>query len=180
MTSSCFQINHGRRRGCTRAVTTSSLSADPPLVLAAAPEPAPLHAAAQGLRESCTGSSESELTRLRHTLRGQLPPRAATVGARATRPRRNAPLAQPPPGPRVPPRGSLLEQLARCQASTDSLISDMQSTFKSRYDRTGMLLQLRARHFHVGDCDSQFAGTAKFFDEQVRGSQPLALSGRAH
>jgi len=68
----------------------------------------------------------------------------------------------------MPPRGTLLEQLAQCQANTDALISDMQSSFKSRYDRTGLLLQLPARHLHVGRCDSQFAGTARFFDDQVR------------
>ena len=67
----------------------------------------------------------------------------------------------------MPPRGTLLEQLAQCQANSDSLISDMQSTFKSRFDRSGLLLQLPSRHLHVGKCDSPFAGTAKFYAEEV-------------
>lgn len=95
------------------------------------------------------------------------PARSAPVPGPQSLPRRNAPLAPPPPHRRMPPRGTLLEKLAQCQANSDSLISDMQSTFKSRFDRSGLLLQVQSKHLHVGRCDSQFAGTARFMGEEL-------------
>lgn len=73
----------------------------------------------------------------------------------------------PPLAPPRPPRGSLLEQLAQCQANSASLISEMNSTFKSRRDRSGMLLSLTTRSLRVGTCAHRFAGTARFFDTHV-------------
>jgi hypothetical protein len=73
-------------------------------------------------------------------------------------------LAQPKGGK---PLGSLLEQLAQCQANSASLISEMNSTFKSRRDRSDMLLTLTTRSLRVGTCAHRFAGTARFFDTHV-------------
>jgi len=66
-----------------------------------------------------------------------------------------------------PPRGSLLEQLAQSQAKSSSLISEMNATFKSRRDRSGMLLILTTRALQVGTCEHRFAGTARFFEAHV-------------
>ena len=133
-----FQAHHGLRRGSTRAVTAPSL---PPAAKPSPAVPAPQPQATAVLRVATRATAPS--------------------------PKRNAPLAPSPVRPRLPPRGTLLDQLAQCQASTDALINDINSTFKSRYDRTGLLLVLPARHLHVGRCGSQFAGTARFFDGLV-------------
>lgn len=61
----------------------------------------------------------------------------------------------------------MLEQLAQCQANSASLITEMNSTFKSRRDRSGMLLTLTTRSLRVGTCAHRFAGTARFFETHV-------------
>ena len=153
-----FQVHHGRRRGSTRAVTAPAIPPDTRPTTAVRElqaQPRDTVATAHGscrdqplLRAAAFGGSSSAGS-LNNQLRAM----------RATGPRRRSHqdvlLAPLPPRPRLPPRGSLLEQLAQCQANTDSLISDMNSTFKSRYDRTGLLLVLPARHLHVGMCGSQ-------------------------
>ncbi len=43
----------------------------------------------------------------------------------------------------------------------------MNSTFKSRHDRSGLLLSLTTRSLTVGSCGDRYAGTARFFDEKL-------------
>ena len=158
-----FQVHHGRRRGSTRAVSapafppdahpssaTRALQAQQRSTAAepAARDVATAHGSSRDqplLRAAAFGGSSSA-----GSLNNQLRAMRATGPSR--RSHRDVLLAPLPPRPRLPPRGTLLEQLAQCQANTDSLISDMNSTFKSRYDRTGLLLVLPARHLHVGRC----------------------------
>ena len=74
----------------------------------------------------------------------------------------------PPPRRRLPAgRPSLSEQLAACSASSDTIIADMKKTFKSRFDREGLLLEVPTRYLHVGRCESQFGGIARFFGHEV-------------
>jgi hypothetical protein len=61
----------------------------------------------------------------------------------------------------------LLQQLARCNASSDALIHDMRKSFSSRVDQKELLLQLSTRYLLVGKCDSRFAGVAKFLPTKV-------------
>jgi len=64
-------------------------------------------------------------------------------------------------------RGSLLEQLAQCQANSNDLISGMKQTFSSRRSNEGLLLTLRTRYLHVGRCGDRFHGTARFFATEL-------------
>ena len=43
----------------------------------------------------------------------------------------------------------------------------MKKTFKSRFDREGLLLEVPTRYLHVGRCESQFGGIARFFGHEV-------------
>ena len=65
------------------------------------------------------------------------------------------------------PRSALLDQLAKCQADSNALISSMQGTFKSRFDRSDVLLQLTTKYLLVGRCDNRFAGVARFSAQEV-------------
>ena len=149
-----FQVHHGRRRGSTRAVTAPAFPPDPRPSTAAA-QPRETVATAHGgsrdepLRRPAAFGGSSSVGSLNNQLRAM---RATAPSRRSHRDVLLAPLPPLPPRPRLPPRGTLLDQLAQCQANADSLISDMHSTFKSRYDRTGLLLLLPARHLHVGRC----------------------------
>ena len=149
-----FQVHHGRRRGSTRAVTAPVFPPDPRPSTAAA-QPRETGATAHGgsrdepLRRPAAFGGSSSVGSLNNQLRAM---RATAPSRRSHRDVLLAPLPPLPPRPRLPPRGTLLDQLAQCQANADSLISDMNSTFKSRYDRTGLLLLLPARHLHVGRC----------------------------
>ena len=153
-----FQVHHGRRRGSTRAVTAPAFPPDArpsSAVRELQAQPRETVATAHGssrdqplLRAAAFGGSSSAGS-LNNQLRAM---RATGPSRRSHHDILRAPL---PPRPRLPPRGTLLEQLAQCQTNTDSLISDLNITFKSRYDRTGLLLVLPARHLHVGRCGSQ-------------------------
>ena len=79
------------------------------------------------------------------------------MGAVVPSPRRRLPAGRP----------SLSEQLAACSASSDTIIADMKKTFKSRFDREGLLLEVPTRYLHVGRCESQFGGIARFFSHEV-------------
>lgn len=65
------------------------------------------------------------------------------------------------------PPSALLQQLAAISASSDALLGDMRKTFKSRFDRSGLLLELSTRYLLVGTCDSRFSGTARFDGDEV-------------
>lgn len=60
-----------------------------------------------------------------------------------------------------------MQALQRSCTSSDSLIQDLKSTFKSRYDAADVLLQTSTRYLHVGRCDSRFSGVAKFLPSKV-------------
>ena len=64
------------------------------------------------------------------------------------------------------PPSALLQQLAKCSASTDALISSMRS-IQTRFDRAEVVLQLSTRYLLVGKCDSRFAGIAHFLPTKV-------------
>lgn len=74
--------------------------------------------------------------------------------ARGTRLRASRPLPRQPKlrsrmaAACAEPPSALQEELARHAASADTLISDMKKTFRSRFDREGTLLQVRARKRH--------------------------------
>ena len=65
------------------------------------------------------------------------------------------------------PPSALQLALQRSRTASDALIADMKSTFKSRVDKSDVLLQLSTRYLLVGRCDSRFSGTAKFTPSKV-------------
>lgn len=117
----------------------------PPAAAAAAPAPLP----SEGAATSANSIGKGAVPRRSRPWRSQ--------GAAASQPAFDCPA----------PRSALLDQLAQIQSSSNSLISSMQSTFKSRFDRSEMLLQLSTRYLLVGRCDSPFAGTARFLPTEV-------------
>jgi hypothetical protein len=64
------------------------------------------------------------------------------------------------------PPSALLQQLARCSASSDTLIRDMRK-IQTRFDRSEVVLKLSTRYLLVGTCDSRFAGLAHFLPTKV-------------
>lgn len=58
-------------------------------------------------------------------------------------------------------------EAACLQDTSNSLISSMNATFKSRFDRTDLLLEVPTRYLLVGTCDSMLAGMARFHREEV-------------
>lgn len=64
-------------------------------------------------------------------------------------------------------QSALVQQLAKCSASSDNLMADMRKAFVSRFDRSDVLLQLSTRYLLVGRCDSRFAGVAHFLPSKV-------------
>ena len=65
------------------------------------------------------------------------------------------------------PPSALLQQLAKCSASSDALIQSMRKTITSRFDRSEVLLRLNTRYLLVGTCDSRFVGVAHFLPSKV-------------
>lgn len=61
---------------------------------------------------------------------------------------------------------ALLQQLARCSASSDALIRDVRK-IQTRFDRSEVILKLSTRYLLVGKCDSRFAGIAHFLPTKV-------------
>ena len=55
----------------------------------------------------------------------------------------------------------------RPQADSSTFISSLQTTFKSRHDRSDLLLELSTSYLLVGLCDSRFAGKAHFHGQKV-------------
>ncbi|KAL1510561.1 hypothetical protein AB1Y20_006862 [Prymnesium parvum] len=86
-------------------------------------------------------------------------PRAPPAGVRAAPPAKEAAVATRP--------SPLLESLAKCQEDSDKLMSALHTTFKSRYDRGDLLLEVRTKYLLVGTCDSRFAGVARFHHDEV-------------
>ena len=119
-----FQVHHGRRRGSTRAVTAPAFPPDPRPSTAAA-QPRETVATAHGgsrdepLRRPAAFGGSSSVGSLNNQLRAM---RATAPSRRSHRDVLLAPLPPLPPRPRLPPRGTLLDQLAQCQANADSLI----------------------------------------------------------
>lgn len=53
------------------------------------------------------------------------------------------------------------------QEESNRLISSMRTTFKSRHDRSDVLLTLSTKYLLVGTCEQRFSGTARFYQHEV-------------
>ena len=62
---------------------------------------------------------------------------------------------------------SLRLALQQHRNKSDALVNDMKATFKSRVDKSEVLLQLNTRYLLVGRCGSRCAGVAKFLHNKV-------------